>query len=115
MDIDKSAEVIAVLDELQAQIHKTAVEHGWWDAPRNDLECMMLVTTELAEAGEAYRNHNPISDKIAPFSNEEEELVDAVIRILDLCEARSFDFGRALVAKLAYNETRPWRHGGKRA
>ncbi|MFA5054369.1 MAG: hypothetical protein WC565_09935 [Parcubacteria group bacterium] len=115
MDIDKNAEVIAVLDELQAQAHKTAAEHGWWEEPRGDLECMMLIATELAEAGEAYRDHNPISDKIAPFSQEEEELVDAVIRILDLCEARGFDFGRALVAKMAYNETRPHRHGGKRA
>jgi len=115
MDIDKNAEVIAVIDELQAEAHKTSVEHGWWEEPRGDLECMMLVVTEIGEAGEAFRDGNPMSGKIVPFSCEEEELADVLIRIFDLCEHRGFELGKALVAKMAYNKTRPFRHGGKKA
>ena len=113
MDIDKNAEIIAVIDELQAEAHKTSVEHGWCEEPRNDLECMMLVVTEIGEAGEAFRDGNPMSNKIAPFSCEEEELADVLIRIFDLCEHRGFELGKALVAKMTYNKTRPFRHGGK--
>jgi len=101
--------------QMQAAIHKTAREKGWWDEPRETGTCFMLMVTELAEAMEGYREGNPHSDKIAPFSQIEEELADVIIRILDYAEANSFEIEKALRAKMAYNETRPYRHGGKLA
>ena len=41
------------------------------------------------------------------------EMADAVIRIIDLCEARGWDLSSALVAKIAFNKTRPKMHGKK--
>ena len=101
--------------ELQAAIHKTAKEKGWWDEPRQAPECFMLMVTELAEAMEGYREGNPMSEKIAPFSQIEEELADVIIRILDYAEHNSFEIEKELMAKMRYNETRPYRHGGKLA
>jgi hypothetical protein len=43
------------------------------------------------------------------------ELADCVIRIFDLCGALGLDLEGAIEAKHAYNRTRPFRHGGKRA
>ena len=43
------------------------------------------------------------------------ELVDCVIRILDALAAKKVDTEAVLLAKVAYNDTRPWRHGNKRA
>lgn len=43
------------------------------------------------------------------------ELADAVIRIADLCGALGLDLAAAIEQKHAYNATRPYRHGGKRA
>lgn len=100
---------------LQEEIHRTAIEHGWWDRDRPIGEVLMLAVTELAEAMEAHRDGNPASGKISAFSKVEEELADTIIRILDLAEGRGFDIEGALRAKMAYNETRPYRHGGKRA
>jgi len=100
---------------LQEKIHRTAVEHGWWDRDRSIGEALMLAVTELAEAMEAYRDGNPTSEKIAAFSTMEEELADTIIRILDLAGRSGFDIEGALREKMAYNETRPYRHGGKRA
>lgn len=78
-------------------------------------EVLMLAVTELAEAMEAYRAGNPMSEKIDGFSKVEEELADTMIRILDMAGGMGFDIEGALRAKMAYNKTRPYRHGGKLA
>jgi len=100
---------------LGKRIHQTAVEKGWWETSRQAPECIALMHSELSEALEAYRDGNPISEKIAPFSQIEEELADVIIRILDYAEHNSFEIEKALNAKMAYNETREYRHGGKLA
>jgi len=104
-----------MIDNIQKAIHETAKEKGWWDEPRGTPECICLMHAELSEALEAYRDGNPMSMKIAPFSQIEEELADTVIRILDFAEAHSFEIGKALKAKMEYNKTREYRHGGKKA
>ena len=101
--------------QLQETIHRTAVEHGWWVQERPIGEVLMLAVTELAEAMEAYRDGNPSSEKIDGYTKVEEELVDTIIRILDLAGGMEFDIEGALRAKMAYNETRPYRHGNKLA
>jgi len=40
-------------------IHQIAVEHGFWENPRNLGEMLMLVTSELAEALEEDRDGRP--------------------------------------------------------
>ncbi len=101
--------------QLQNEIHRTAVEHGWWEQKRPFGEVLMLAVTELAEAMEAYRDGNPTSEKIGGFSKVEEELADTIIRILDYAGGMGLDIEGALCAKMTYNETRPYRHGGKLA
>jgi len=100
---------------LQEEAHRIAVEHGWWDEPRSAGEALMLVVTELAEAMEALRVESQPSEAIPDFSKVEEELADAVIRILDFAGGQGLDLGGALEAKMRFNELRPYRHGGKRA
>lgn len=99
--------------QIQDTIHRTAVEHGWWESPRSTGEVLMLMVTELAEAMEAYREGNPESEDIPGFSRMEEELADVVIRLLDFAGGTGLDIEGALQAKMAYNEHRPYRHGGK--
>jgi NTP pyrophosphatase (non-canonical NTP hydrolase) len=70
--------------------------------------------SELSEALEAVRIGNPRSGKIGPdFDQFTEELADCVIRIFDECHQEGKDIGGAILAKMAYNRTRPHRHGGK--
>ena len=103
------------ISQMQEEVHRTAIEHGWWEKPRPVGEVLMLMVTELAEAMEAYRSGNSESEKIPGFSQMEEELADVVIRLLDFAGGEDLDIEGALIAKMLYNEKRPYRHGGKLA
>lgn len=107
------------LREIVKEAHATAVEKGWWDSERNVFEQIALVHSELSEALEEAR----VCSDLTLIDEEEEgkpvgfsiELADAIIRIADMCGALGIDLERAVFKKLAYNKTRPYRHGDKLA
>jgi NTP pyrophosphatase (non-canonical NTP hydrolase) len=103
------------INDLINRAHSTAKAKGWWDEPRSVLECLALIHSEVSEAVEEYRKPtltNFIDGTHATFTVE---LADVLIRIADLCGRYELDLEAALEAKLKYNLTRPYRHGGKRA
>lgn len=112
------------LNALVKKIHETAKEKGWWDEPRGPLEIHALIHSEIAEATESVRNgeepfffHKPSLVSVDDRKNPEGqavELVDAVIRIMDWFGHNGWDFEAVLKAKMEYNKTRPYRHGGKK-
>lgn len=101
--------------EWQHDIKWWAMRKGWLDnaKPREPLHLLMLVVTELAEAAEAFRHGNPPCERpgMERFSHAEEELADAVIRLLQMAGEFGWDIEAAIAAKMAFNETRPHRHG----
>lgn len=94
-------------------VHEMAKTKGFWEADRSDGEALALIHSEISEALEALRAGNPQDDKLPHLLNVEVELADAVIRIMDLAAARGWRVGEAIVAKAAYNGTRPYKHGKK--
>lgn len=104
------------MNQLAEDIHEMAVEKGWWSQPREVPEILMLVVSELAEALEEWRVGKEaiyyLGDKPEGF---EIEIADAFIRLLDLVAYKGIDIEQAIFKKMAYNATRPFRHGGKKA
>lgn len=125
------------LNDLINEAHRTAVLKGWWgDAAadalvtgnpvdayedRNLYEQVALMHSELSEAVEELRNGRGVTEV---YYNEGKpgkpegfpiELADVLIRIFDTAGRYGIDLPAAIDMKLKYNQSRPYRHGGKKA
>jgi len=102
-----------VWKHIAKDINDWATEKGFWEKgkDRNQAEMLCLMHSELSEALEGLRHGNPPSEHIPEFSAMEEELADTVIRIMDMGHGFGYDVAGALMAKMAVNEGRPYKHG----
>lgn len=97
---------------LSRQIHAWAKEKGFYEnGERNTGELIALMHSELSEALEGYRTGNPPDEHCPNFSSELIEYADTIIRILDTCAYKEYEIGAAIMAKMAFNETRSRKHG----
>jgi hypothetical protein len=69
--------------------------------------------SELSEALEAYRTGNPPDDKLPQFDSATVEFADVIIRILDFAGRKNMPLMAAILAKMEYNASRPYKHGKK--
>lgn len=101
---------------LQSDVHVLALRNGFWERPTaasddHQLELLQLgaklalVHSEVSEALEELREPEVDLDAVG------EELADAVIRIMDVCERLGIDLELAIEAKHSRNQLRPYRHG----
>jgi NTP pyrophosphatase (non-canonical NTP hydrolase) len=104
------------LNQLRDEAHRIAVEHGFKDASVG--EDLMLMVTELAEAMEAFRENAPLAEMTYEPNGKPmgvpSEIADVIIRALHFCGKHGIDIEKAVEVKMAYNATRPFKHGGKR-
>lgn len=111
--------------ELGNQIATWAETKGWSNPDRPFSEWIALLHTEISEAYEEYRdNHEPneiyYSTNFSKYRNTPKpegvpiELADLAIRLLHMCHAYGIDLEDAIETKMAFNEKRSYRHGGKR-
>lgn len=82
------------------------------------LSKLALIASEaVGESLECVRNLD-FAPRLQPNGKPEglpSELADIVIRVFDLAGSLSIDLETAIVEKMAFNATRPHRHGGRAA
>lgn len=123
---------VTVLNAMSAEIHGAQVQKGFWEQERSFGELLMLVTSELSEALEANRKANKFTEfrkkmfaetdisgdqdfksafELLIKDTEEDEIADAIIRLMDLAGNRGYDLDFHIKQKLRYNSLRPHKHG----
>lgn len=48
------------INEFAAEVHKNAVDHGWWEGERTFPEIVALIHSEVSEALEECRDGKPL-------------------------------------------------------
>ena len=102
-----------MFDELAEDIHKNAIEKGFWDRTVDSIfvaKQMMMIVSEVSEAMEALRKEMD-PDQIS------DEFADIIIRTIDLYAGmanagyvkKSLD--KAVKDKMEKNISRPKKHG----
>jgi len=116
------------LNDLAKQVHQVNKDKGFWDKKRNVGEMLMLVTSELGEAMEAHRkgkfanweafeaNQNKTANAPENFKKYikdsfEDEIADALLRLLDMAAGLNIDLDKQIRTKLDYNRSRERFHG----
>ncbi len=129
------------INEISTEINEEAHKKGFWSDGVNVGEKLMLTVSELSEALEAHRKKKfaNIAEYEAFFLNGsggaplshpqgcpdvfkrgfeyfikdsiEDELADAIIRLLDLAYQLGINIEWHIKHKFEYNKLRPYKHG----
>lgn len=127
---DRCPNFIEIVNDAAQEIYEDNKDKGFWDLPEGlsldpvtgepplwyirlkKAEKIALMHSELSEGLEGVRKD--LMDSHCPeYTSEEVELADALIRILDHAGKYKLRLGEAVLAKLDYNRSRPYKHGKK--
>jgi hypothetical protein len=104
------------------RVHKINEEKGWNEDGRTVGDDCALMTSEISEILEDFRDGRAMTEvyyEDQPNGTMKPcgipiELADLFVRGMDFAARHDIDLEAALDEKIAFNATRPYRHGGRK-
>lgn len=114
MEKAKTKDFVDLWNVLQKEVYQNNFEKGFWNKTVEDGTRIALMHSELSEALEALRHGNPPDQHLSELDSVSVELADVIIRIMDFAQGKGYNVVESVIAKMRYNTTREYMHGGKK-
>lgn len=111
--VENSSGMSNFLTQRAIECHEIAVSKGWYEDSNNPLFVPIKIALIADEAFEALRAARTRISPDAPWDNVCREVVDVMIRCLDLLAYLEADVDGLYEEIVEANRNRPHRHGGK--
>lgn len=103
------------MNDISVEIYKEAVKKGLWEG-RDFNSFISDLHAEVSEAYEEHKRGRHVNEVYYSENGKKPEgiaieLADVVLMIMSFCGKENIDIEGAMTAKVAYNRTRPYKHG----